>query len=79
MSRQNRTMRGNRLRRFRRRLGFSQVDLAKLAHCSRATIILIERLNHYPGSGVRERLTIALGVSEATLWPSLEVTNDREL
>lgn len=65
-------MRKNNLRKFRRQLGFSQVGLAKMAHCSRATIILVERLNHYPTARVRSRLATALGISEAAIWPNLE-------
>jgi len=69
-------MRKNNLRMLRRRLGFSQVGLAEEAHCSRATIILVERLNHYPTSGVRSRLATALGVTVAVIWPSVEVVSD---
>lgn len=65
-------MRKNILRKWRRQLKFTQAELAGAAACSRATIILIERLNHYPGSGVRSRLATALGVSEAVIWPTLE-------
>jgi len=67
-------MRRNNLRKMRSRLVFSQAELAKAAHCSRATIILIERLNHYPSAEVRSRLAAALGMSEAVLWPSLVET-----
>ena len=67
-------MRKNNLRMLRKRLGFSQVGLAEAAHCSRATIIIVERLNHYPTAGVRSRLATALGVSETTLWPQLKAS-----
>lgn len=69
-------MRKNNLRMLRRRLGFSQVQLAEAAHCSRATIILVERLNHYPRVEVRRRLATALGISEIALWPTLEVVSN---
>lgn len=66
-------MQKNNLRRFRAKLGLRQTDLASLAHCSRYTIILIEGLGHYPTPGVRSKLSKALGISEAVVWPSLEV------
>ena len=70
-------MKRNNLRKLRRRLVLSQTELAGLAHCSRATIILIERLRHYPGQDVRARLSKALGISEAAIWPILEVTDGK--
>ncbi|MFH1925666.1 MAG: helix-turn-helix domain-containing protein [Chloroflexota bacterium] len=70
-------MRKNMLRVWRRRLSFTQVELAKTAHCSRATIILIERLKHYPTSKVRSRLATALSVSESVIWPTLEVADGK--
>lgn len=71
-------MRRNNLRRWRRRLEFTQTELSGLAHCSRATIIWIERLGHYPTPGVRSKLATALGISEAVIWPSLEVSDDKQ-
>ena len=69
-------MKKNQLKALRRRLSFTQIELAAAAHCSRALIISIERLNHYPGREVRSRLATALGVSEAVIWPTLEVVSD---
>ncbi|MEW6143365.1 MAG: helix-turn-helix domain-containing protein [Chloroflexota bacterium] len=70
-------MRKNFLRKLRRRLSYSQAELAEKAHCSRATIILVERLCHYPTRKVRNRLASALGVSESVIWPSLEASDDK--
>ncbi len=69
-------MRQNQLRALRRRLEFTQSELATAANCSRATVILIERLKHYSRKEVRGRLATALGISESTIWPTLEVAND---
>jgi len=72
-------MKRNNLKKFRKMLGFSQVELAQRTHCSRVTIIFIERLGHYPTVGVRSRLATALGVHESVIWPTLEVVaNGRE-
>lgn len=65
-------MRKNKLKEFREKLKFSQIELSLAAHCSRATIIWIERLGHYPTPGVRQRIAVALFVSEATIWPEVE-------
>jgi len=65
-------MRKNNLRRFRKKLDLSQGELAGLALCSRATIIWIERLGHYPTPGVRSKLAKGLGMTEAVIWPSVE-------
>jgi transcriptional regulator with XRE-family HTH domain len=71
-------MRKNTLGKWRRRLDLTQAELAVLAHCSRATIIWIERLGHYPTPGVRSKLSKALGVSsEAVLWPTLEAQDGK--
>lgn len=61
----------NQLREWRKRLGFTQAELATAAHCSRALIISVERLGHYPTPGVRQRIAGALFVSEATIWPKV--------
>lgn len=63
-------MRKNKLREWRKKLEFTQAELAMAAHCSRATIIWIERLGHYPTPGVRQRIAVALFVSEKALWPA---------
>lgn len=64
-------MRKNKLREWRKRLKFTQAELGEAAHCSRATVILIERLGHYPTKGVRAKIAVALFVSEATIWPKV--------
>jgi transcriptional regulator with XRE-family HTH domain len=66
----------NKLRAWRQKLGFTQQELTQAAGVSIATIVLIERYGHLPGEDVRARITAALGVSETTLWPTLEVVTD---
>lgn len=61
-------MRKNQLREWRKKLRFTQAELAASAHCSRALIIWIERLGHYPTPAVRHRIAVALFVNEATIW-----------
>ena len=67
----------NRLRIWRKRLGFSQQELTQAASVSIATIVLVERYNHLPGDDVRKRLSKALGISELVIWPSLEVPDGK--
>lgn len=62
-------MKTNGLKALRKRLGFRQAEVAEVAHCSRALIISIERLKHYPSPAVRQRIAAALGVSETLIWP----------
>lgn len=71
-------MRTNKLRKWRKKLRLTQAELAVAAHCSRMTIILIERLNHYPGSEVRSRLSTALFISEVSIWPKVVTDGDGE-
>lgn len=66
------------LRKWRKRLKFTQAELAGVAGCSRVTIILIERLGHYPRPETRHRISNALHVSEAAIWPTLEEVNDNK-
>lgn len=69
-------MRTNRLKALRRRLEFTQAELAAAVHCSRALIICIERLKHYPTPSVRQRIAAALFVSEAAIWPDVVGVSD---
>jgi len=53
------------------------MGLAVISGVSTATIVGIERYNHYPGPSVRERLSKAMGVSEGEIWPKImEVVTD---
>jgi len=61
----------NGLRKWRHKLSYSQQELAAVAGVSPAMIVTIERYGYLPGPDVRAKLTLALGISEATLWPSL--------
>lgn len=59
----------NNLSRIRRSLNVSQMQVAVNSGVSSATIIGIEKYGYYPGPGVRERLSKALGVTENEIWP----------
>jgi len=63
----------NRLRFWRHKLGFTEQELTQKARVSIATIVLIEKYDHYPGKDVRERLANALGVGEELIWVTSEV------
>jgi len=69
-------MRKNQLKALRKMLGFTQAKLAADAHSSRALIISIERLGHYPTPSVRQRIAAALAVSEAIIWPDIVGVSD---
>lgn len=58
----------NKLRLWRKRLGFTEQELTKAAGVSIATIVLIERYGHLPGEDVRGRIAAALGVKEDKIW-----------
>lgn len=70
-------VRQNSLRRIRYSLESSLMGLAVISGVSTATLVAIERYNHYPGPSVRERLSKAMGVSEEAIWPNImEVMTD---
>jgi len=48
------------------------MELAARTGVSTATIVGVERYNLYPSPSVRERLSRALLISEAAIWPSTE-------
>lgn len=52
------------------------MELAARTGVSTAIIVAVERYNLYPGPSVRERLAVALRVSEAAIWPEVDVTSD---
>ena len=62
----------NKLKVWRRKLGFTQQELTQVAGVSIATIVLIERYNHLPGDDVRVRLSKALNIPESVIFPNLE-------
>jgi len=63
------SMRENKLKAWRQRLGFTQVALADAAHCAELTIVQIETLNAYPRPATRTRIAKALGLEESFIWP----------
>jgi len=67
----------NQLRQLRLRLSYSQLELSVAAEVSPAMVVAIERYGYTPGPDVRAKIAKALGVSESTLWPGLEVTDDK--
>ncbi len=70
-------VRQNNLRRIRHSLKLSLMGLAVISGVSTATLVGIERYNHYPGPSVRERISKAMGVLEEAIWPNImEVVND---
>jgi transcriptional regulator with XRE-family HTH domain len=69
-------MKKNNLKKFRKEKGkLTQKELAEKADCTPALIIAIERLGHYPRASSRTKIAAALGVSESTIWPTLEATD----
>ena len=62
-------------RTLRNARGYSQLKLSVIAGISPAMIVAIEKYGYVPGPWVRSKLTAALGVSEASLWPKLN--NDK--
>lgn len=60
---------GSKLRDFRRARGVSQQGLARLARCSTASLVFIERYGHVPGGDLRLRLSQALDVDVGDIWP----------
>ena len=67
----------NNLTQIRQSLKNSLLALSVNSSVSTATIVGIEKYRYYPGAGVRERLSKALGVSETEIWPNKEeVVND---
>lgn len=65
---------GNGLKRWRKRLDYSQMELSIAAGISPAMIVAIERYGYLPGPEVRAKLAKTLNIEEATLWPSLAGT-----
>lgn len=66
----------NNFRQLRKQQGLTIMELAAITGVSTATIVGVERYNLYPGPSVRVRLSKALGISEAALWPTLEAVSD---
>ena len=66
----------NGFRRLRKQQGFSIMELSSSTGVSTATIVGIERYNRYPGPSVRQRLSKALGISEAAIWPDVVGVSD---
>lgn len=69
-------VRQNNLRQLRKQQNLPIMELAAKTGVSTAVIVAVERYNLYPGPSVRERLAAALGVSEALIWPEVDVTSD---
>lgn len=69
-------VRQNNLRQLRKQQGFPIMELAARTGVSTAIIVAVERYNLYPGPSVRERLAVALRVSEAAIWPEVDVASD---
>jgi transcriptional regulator with XRE-family HTH domain len=67
----------NQLRFWRHKLGFTEQELTQKAGVSIATIVLIEKYDHYPGKDVRSRLSEALGVGEELIWGASEVNHEK--
>lgn len=65
----------NKLRTWRKKLGFTQQELTQAAGCSISTLVLIERYGHLPGEDARARIAAALGVSEDAIWPDAARVN----
>lgn len=69
--------RDNSLRSIRCSHSMSMMELAVVSGVSTATIVGIEKYNHYPETSTRERLSKALGVEESKIWPNkVEEAND---
>lgn len=62
---------GSKLRDFRRARGLSQQGLARLARCSTASLVYIERYGHVPGGDLRHRLAQVLDVDVGDIWPEV--------
>jgi len=58
-----------RVRGARRRLGLSQMGLARRASTTTSMLVNIEKYGYMPGSEVRARLALALRTTVAELWP----------
>ena len=67
----------NQLRKWRLKLSYSQLKLSVAAGVSPAMVVAIERYGYLPGPDVRGRIATALGISEAVIWPSLEVSDGK--
>lgn len=65
----------NQLKSSRIARGYSQLKLSVAAGISPAMIVAIEKYGYIPGPWVKVKLVKALGVSEATLWPSQDKVN----
>jgi DNA-binding XRE family transcriptional regulator len=66
----------NKVKHFRKVGEFSIRELSVVSGISTATIVAIERYGYLPGPDVRAKLVKVLGVSEAVIWPNLEVVNN---
>jgi transcriptional regulator with XRE-family HTH domain len=67
----------NKLRAFRKKLGFTEQELTQVAGVSIATVVLIERYGHLPGEDVRARIAAALGVSGDAIWPDVRMSDEK--
>jgi DNA-binding XRE family transcriptional regulator len=59
----------NKLKELRQAKGLAQYGLATLAQTSPSTIVATERWGYVPSPAVRQRLAVALSVSERDIWP----------
>ena len=59
----------NRLKEIRSKLRISQLELTVKAHVSPTMIVAIEKYGYIPGSDVREKLAMVLGVPEEQIFP----------
>lgn len=66
----------NNLKAYRLKLGLSQFGLARLSGVPSSTISRIEQHKIYPYPGWRRKLSAALNIDEAYLFPDEEVSAD---
>lgn len=64
-------MRNNRLKQWRHTFKMSQLALSVESKVGPSMVVAIERYGYFPGPKVRAKLTKALGITEAALWPDL--------